>query len=313
MWFKCVGPVENSGPQITPKDFCKFTINEGIKIPLIHERDTDKIEIEFYHKILPKSNQGIIGYPYLWNGNTGYCLFTIIIASQVPYYKIFNTQLSNYTVTLGYHKLEYNSSDGSVVIDGTEVATGIYPPSGMPIISYVLNCMLINPAANTAPQNPSDVLIKRFKVTNISTGVVRADITPCNINGVNSLYDSVTNKIFTSNRLYCSSQSTQNRVRIVTKSVGGSDASITLELYDSDDVTLLDTEDVLYTSVPNEASAFEFGPIKLWYNSRWYLKAIDSLMYIYSNTINTFENTDDILNWTYNSNIERDVYFDNPT
>lgn len=306
-WFKCVGPIEGGGLQITPKEYAKFSRFDAIFLPIKVEQSTDKIEFEFYH-ITTKTYDGLIGGT---QNLSNHIPLWINSNSRLQFY---NYQMSTYTLTTGYHKFIYDPTDSSITIDNDVIATGISITALTTDISYTLGCRYYAPDSNA--NSVYCGYIKSFKVTDTSNNKVRCNIVSGDMNGLPVMFDNENQIVYSPNRLITFDLSTLDKVTVVTKSTGGYDASITLSLYDSDEITLIDTEDVLYTSVPNEASAFEFGPVKLWYDgyaSKWYLKAIDNCIITISNNSNTFSIEDPITNWAYNSSIDLAIRFDNPT
>ena len=96
---------------------------------------------------------------------------------------------------------------------------------------------------------------------------------------------------------------TTRKVQVVTHSTGGYDASIYLKLYEGN--VLINTKDVLYTSVTSEASSVYCGCVKIWYHQSygWQLRATETCEY----NSTTYYAGDLIRSWTYDTSVDFDV------
>lgn len=293
-WFRSR---KKSGGDIEPTLEEYFATDTGILLPIERKPSTDKVEIEFYN-ISTKTYSGIVG-----NSNSSGTNAIPLWINNNSRLQFYSYAINTYTLTTGAHKFTYDPTDSSIVIDDTEIGSGLSITSvsggyyalgaSMPISSGVATRMYIG----------------RFKVTDISTGNVRCDYIPCIKNGISYIYDYVTKSLLGSNRIASINMTSGKRVSLVTKSAGGSDASITVSLYEGN--TLIETHDVLYTDVPNLDNAYELGCIKLYYASTWQLRA--SKICAWSDTYGNakpYYTLDTITSWAYSSSVDYDVMFD---
>ena len=303
-WFKCIGPIEGGGGSSpTIKEYCKVSPDSGIMLPVEVKQSTDKLEIWLYHKVL-KTYDGIIGITGGPGNSNIYCPLWINNNSR---FTIYNYQTGSYTITEGAHKIEFDPTDNTITIDDVEIATGVTISTFTEKAYYVLGSRYIDAAAQlVAAYNGG--YIGRFKVTDTSTGNVRCDYKPAVRSGVSGFYDSVSDVFVTAPRAFSLDLSAGKKVRYVTKSTSGDNASITLELYENN--VLVNSQDILYTTVPNEQSAATFGCIKIWYWSRWYIKAVKQCVLFASQTGTPYYDGDNIINWSYNSSVDNTLYFD---
>ncbi len=304
-WFKCVGPVEGGGgSSVIIKEYCKVSPDSGIMLPVEIKQSTDKLEFWLYHKVL-KTYDGIIGYTGGPSNSNNYVPLWINNNSR---FTIYGYQTASYSITEGAHKIEFNPTDNSVTIDDVEIATGITITSlGDSKAYYVLGSRYIDAASQSATAYNGGY-IGRFKVTDTATGNIRCDYKPAIRAGVSGFYDSVSDAFVTAPRTFSLDLSAGKKVRYVTKSTGGDDASITLELYENN--VLVNSQDILYTTVPNEQSAVSVGCIKIWYSGKWYIKAVKQCVHFVSQTGIPYYDGDAIINWTYNSSVDNNLYFD---
>lgn len=274
-----------------------FTTDTGILLPLERKPSTDKIEIEFYN-VTTKTYSGIVG-----NSNSSGTNAIPLWINNNNRLQFYSYAINDYTLTTGAHKFTYDPTDSSINIDDTEIGSGLVITSDSGGY-YALGASM--PISNSVATN---MYIGRFKVTDISTGNVRCDYTPCIKNGISYIYDYVTKLLLGSNRIASVNITSGKRVFLVTKSTGGYDAAITVSLYRGD--TLIETHDVLYTDVPDLNSAYELGCIKLYYAGTWQLRA--SKICAWANTngnVKPYYPLDNITSWAYSSSVDYEVMFD---
>lgn len=293
-WFPCnIGG--GSEPSIQSEEY--FATDSGILLPIERKPSTDKIEIEFYN-VATKTYKGIVG-----NSNSSGTNATPLWINNNSRLQFYSYAINTYTLTTGAHKFTYDPTDSSIVIDDAEIG------SGLSITSVSGGYYALGASMPISSSVASNMYIGRFKVTDISTGNVRCDYTPCVKDGISYIYDNITKILLGSNRIASIDMTSGKRISLITKSTGGYDASMTVSLYEGN--TLIETHDVLYTDVPDLDHAYELGCIKLYYASTWQLRAskICAWSDIYGN-VKPYYPLDSITSWAYSSSVDYDVMFD---
>lgn len=289
IWFRC-----NKVGISDLKEYSAISPNSALQIPVEIQQSTDKIEFEFYH-LLTQNSDGLIGsnnttsqnYTPLWINNSKFVFY--------------GYTLSQYTITNGYHKFVYDPTTSTITIDDVVIDSGITIASTTDSL-YLLGCRTITPTGGTV--SPYIGYIKRFKVTNTSNNKVRCDYLAGVKDGISYMVDAVNNIYITAPRLYSFDLSTCLTTKFFTKSIAQADATVTFGILDGE--TILESEDVLYSSVPSEAEAKEFGCVKVWFaNGYWNLRCTKPCL---GSRIN-YINTDLILTWAYNENKGGEIIF----